>query len=100
MPLYITEFAGRRNARDGVDPFPIQPALAEQTVAVGVASVQSEAFNAGTDLVRVTTDVVCSIKFGTNPTATVATMRLAAGTVDYFTVPAGQAYKVAVISNS
>lgn len=100
MPLFITEFAGRRNVRDGVDPFPIQPALAEQTVAVGAASAQSAAFNAATDLVRVTTDVVCSIKFGANPVATAASMRLAAGAVDYFAVPVGQAHKIAVITNT
>lgn len=100
MPLYITEFSSRRNARDGMDPFPAQPAPVEQTVAIGVGSVQSAAFAATTDLVRVTTDVACSIRFGANPVATAANMRLAPGAVDYFSVPAGQAHRIAAITNT
>lgn len=100
MPLYITEFSSRRNARDGMDPFAVQPAAVEQTVAIGAASVQSAAFAAATDTVRVTTDVVCSIKFGANPVATAASMRLAPGTVDYFSVPAGQGHRIAAITNT
>lgn len=100
MPLFISEFSSRRNARDGMDPFPAQPAAVEQTIAVGAGSVQSAAFATATDLVRVTTDVVCSIRFGANPTATAGSMRLAAGTVDYFSVPAGQAHRIAVIVNT
>jgi len=50
--------------------------------------------------VRVHTDVICSIKFGTSPTATTSTARMVAGQTEYFAVPQGASYKVAAISNT
>lgn len=67
-------------------------------VAIGGASVQSAAFNADTRIIRVHTDAVCSIAFGTNPTATANSMRLAGNQTEYFAVRAGD--KLAVITNT
>lgn len=95
--LYITEFAFQGG---GESPLPLgqQPVIAEQTIAIGGASVQSAVFNAATRFVTVSTDAICSIKFGTDPTATTDSMRLAADQSVSFGVQAG--LKVAVISNT
>jgi hypothetical protein len=100
MPLYISEHEVMGAQHGGLVQAVRQPPLAEQTVAVGGASVQSSAFNARTQVVRVHTNVVCSIKFGTDPTATTSTARMAAGQTEYFAVPQGASYKVAAISNT
>ena len=99
--LFITEYAFQGQNPDGrsLPEIPLEPPLAEQTVAIGGASAQSAAFNAGTTFVRIHTDVICSIAFGTNPTATATTRRLAAGSTEYFAVPRGQSFKVANITN-
>jgi len=96
--LFINEFLR-------ADQFPAHPmvmteSVADQTVAIGAASAQSAAFNATTSIVRVVSDVACSVHFGTNPTATTAKMMLTAGVAEYFYVPKGESYKVAVIANS
>ena len=71
--LYITEYAtlGVQQVGGMVSQTPQEPPLAEQTVAISGSSAQSSAFNAQTTLVRLHTDAICSIEFGTNPTATV-----------------------------
>ena len=81
-------------------PVAIAPALADQTVAIGGSSAASAFLNVRTRVVRLATDATCSVAFGTTPTATVTTMRLAAGAVEYFGVPAGGNFKVAVIANT
>ena len=101
MPLFITEFSGQSLDANGVFiPSVITPSLADQTVAVGASSVQSAAFNSNTRVVRLSSDVVCSVKFGSSPTATTTTMRLPANSVEYFGVAANTVIKVAVIANS
>lgn len=99
--VYVTEYAKQGRDASG---FPMvvadEPAVANQTVAISVSSVQSSAFNALTKFVRVHTDAICSIEFGTNPTASSTTRRLAANTTEYFSVPQGASYKVAVITNT
>lgn len=94
--LYIAEF--RQVGDLGRIQAPEQPPYAEQTVAIGVGSVQSSAFNTATKFIRVHTDAICSIKIGSNPTATATTARMAAGQTEYFTVLAG--HKLAVIVNT
>lgn len=99
--LFITEYA--RQGRDAGGRNMVvaeEPPLANQTVAITAGTVQSSAFAAGTAFVRVSTDAVCSIEFGTNPTASATTRRLPANTTEYFSVPQGLAYKVAVITNT
>jgi hypothetical protein len=99
--LYITEFSDLAQTIRGAADFPQEPALAEQTVAIGAGSVQSSAFNAATTYVRIAADAVCSITFGTNPTATATKRRIAANVPgECFGVPVGQSYKVAVITNT
>jgi hypothetical protein len=98
--LYITEFDTTKIIEGAGAPGIItdEPPLAEQTVAIGAGSVQSAAFNAGTQMIRVHTDAVCSIAIGTNPTASATTRRLAANQTEYYGVMAGQ--KLAVIQNT
>lgn len=100
--LFITEFANIGSSTQNAQPMDAvaQPTVAEQTVAIGGSSTASSAFNANTRLVKLHTDAICSVKFGTAPTATATTMRMAANENQYFVVPANQAYKVAVITNT
>lgn len=93
--LYISEFQPYEVS--GL-PVAITPVIAAQTVAIGGSSTQSSAFNASTGLVRIHTDSICSISFGSNPTATTSNGRLASNTTEYFAVHPGT--KVAVIANT
>lgn len=99
--LYITEFVAQ--GRDGagyVAPAPLVPPVAEQTVAIGGTSTASSAFNARTAVVRILSDSICSIAWGTAPTATTTTARVPADVPMDFMVPVGQSFKVAVITNT
>jgi hypothetical protein len=96
--VYIQEYA--EQARDNnarTIPAGQEPPVTSQTVAIGGASVQSSAFNAKTCFVRIHTDAICSVKFGSNPTVTATDARLAANTTEFFGVRPGE--KVAVITN-
>lgn len=101
MPnLYITEFA-----QEGVDalgrvmPTARQQPLASQKVTF-TTSTQSATLNANTTLVRLNTDGVCSVAFGTNPTATTSDMRMALDQTEYFAVQANSGLKIAAVSNT
>lgn len=96
--LYITEFNAQGNTGGFSAACAYQPPVAEQTVSIGGASTQSNAFNTATLFVRLHTDSICSIEFGASPTASATTARMAANQTEYFAVVPGQ--KVAVISNS
>lgn len=97
--VYISEYAEQaRDNRGYLLPAGQEPSLAEQTVAIGGASAQSAAFNAKTRFVRIHTDAICSLKFGSNPTATATTPRMPANGTEFFGVTPG--HKVAVITNS
>lgn len=99
--LYVTEFENQGiDANSRVMPIPSEPPVANQTVAIGATSTASAAFNAATAFVRIHADAICSIAFGTSPTATTTTRRMAANTTEYFKVPLGKAYKIAVIANT
>lgn len=74
------------------------PPLTTQTVAIGGSSTQSSAFDAKTKMVAVHTDAICSVEFGSNPTATASSRRMAANTTEYFEVTG--AHKIAVITNT
>lgn len=103
--LYVTEFSSLAQAGAQAGPGALTngpivatPPVVDQTpVAIGVAA-QSAAFNDATKIVRIHTDAICSIAFGKNPTASVNTMRLAAGQTEYFGVIPGE--KVSVIANT
>lgn len=101
--LYITEFV--KQGRDGAgfpnqNATPEEPAMAEQTVAIGASSVASATFNAKTTMVRLHCDVVCSISVAATPTATATNRRLAANTTEFLALPANSGLKVAVITNT
>jgi hypothetical protein len=98
--LYVTEYSTMGRDPNGVASMAQEPPMAEQTVAIGGGSLQSVAFQPATRFVRLHTDSVCSIEFGPNPTATTTTARMAANQTEYYAVPQGSAFKVAVISNS
>lgn len=82
----VTEFAER-------PPVTYQaayaPALAYANITYTTTSVQSPVFQANTVLVRIVCDADAWVIFGTNPTATLATMYLPAKAVEYFTVQPG-----------
>jgi len=101
--LYIAEFAEMEIGPAGrVGQMPMQPPLAEQTVAIGASSTQcTNPFNAQTRFVRLHSDVAAQYLFGTNPTALKdanGSARMAAGQTEYHGVPKGQSFKVAVLA--
>lgn len=96
--LYVTEFSNL-NLSSNPQQIPVQPPVAEQTVTF-TTTTQSSAFNTSTNLVRIQPTGICSISFGTNPTATTSKMRMTAGSEAYFVVPQGQSYKVAAVDNT
>lgn len=96
--LYVTEF-GPTNTPFSPDRLAAPP-LVDQTPVTFTTTTQSAAFSGGTALVRIQPDGICSIAFGTNPTATTNNMRLTAGQTEYFSVPMGQSYKVAAVTNT
>lgn len=91
--LYITEYQSLDQ-----HGLPIDPPLAEQTVAIGGTSTQSSAFNANTRYLRLHTDAICSVLVGSNPTATAAKKRMADESTEWVQVAGG--HKIAVITNS
>ena len=99
--LYITEYAELAIGPAGrVGQMPMEPPLAEQTVAIGVTTVQSSAFSSKTRFVRLHTDAICSVEFGLNPIATATTQRLAANQTEFKDVSRLPSGKVAVITNT
>jgi len=98
--LYIAEFEEMPHTSGSKIPVALQPPLAEQTVAIGGASVASAAFNARTRFVRLHNDVICSVRFDLAPTASATTARMAAGATEYHGVQKGVGMKVAVITNT
>jgi hypothetical protein len=98
--LYITEYQLLAQDAGNEAQMPLDPPLAQQTVAIGASSAQSAAFNTATQFIRIHADAVCSILIGTNPTATATSSRMAANQTEYRGVPAGGGYKIAVITNT
>lgn len=95
--LYVTEY--KDVGRSAFTPMVAQaPGIVGQTIAIGGASLQSAAFNAATNLIRVHTDAICSVAIGPNPTATTSVKRMAADQTEYWAVNPGD--KIAVISNT
>jgi hypothetical protein len=104
--LYIDEYSTVATVGQNLGPAftPVQagvmPSLVSQNVAIGGSSAQSSAFNGKTLLIRVHTDVICSIAIGSNPTAVTTATRMAANQTEYFGVPPNTGYKIAVIANT
>jgi hypothetical protein len=93
--LYITEYEGLE--KNGL-PAAVAPAVTKQTVAISGSAAASEAFNTVTNLIRVHTDVVCSIAIGPAAVATATDGRMAADQTEYFSVQPG--HVISVISNT
>lgn len=96
---YISEFSAQHTDQGRPVPVAYCPAITEYTVAIGGGSVQSPVFNANTNLIRVHSDAICSIKIGLNPTATTSNARMAQNQTEYFGFEAGKGFQIAVISN-
>jgi len=93
--LYISEYT--QNQID-LPVVAAEPATANQKVDFTAGATQSSAFRNDTRLVRIHAEAICSILFGTNPTASAANARLVAGQTEYFKVFPG--HKVSVITNT
>lgn len=91
--LYITEFASVYQGRMVIPQTP----GSHQTVAIGTEA-DSVAFKDTTVVIRVHADAICSLAFGSAPTASTTTMRMAANQTEYFAVRPGD--KLSVISNT
>lgn len=70
----------------------------DQLVDFTSGATQSTAFNSRSRYISISTDSVCSIAFGTNPTATTSNRRLPANFFGYFPVAGGD--KISIISNT
>lgn len=93
--LYISEYT--QNTIDSPNVAQ-EPSTATQTIAVGAGSVQSTVFRNDTKMVRLHTDTIACYAFGTNPTATTSSPRMAANQTEYFKI--NPAFKVAIIAAS
>lgn len=99
MPLFLTEY--RDAARDtGSNHIAAgsEPSVAEQQIVASGTSTQSAVFNPQTSFVMVHAQEAVCLKWGTNPTAVTTAQRMAAGETRYVGIPAGQGFRVAVIS--
>lgn len=99
--LYVTEYSDiAQTVRGPAQIGQENTGVVDQTPVTYTTTTQSAAFAATTVLVRIHTDSICSINFGTNPTATTNNRRLDAGATEYFGVPLGGSYKVAAVTNT
>ena len=93
--LYITEYGGIGASGAQV---PEEPPLAEQKITIGATSLQSAAFAASTEIIRIHGDAISSYAVGEDPTATTSKARLPADRDRYVGVRPG--WKIAVIENT
>lgn len=98
--LYIREYPDSGAYQSG-NILPVEPGTDQAPITISATSAQSAAFKNNTRVVRLSTDVSCSIVFGTNPTAVTATqLRMAAGQTSDFLVSLGSGLKVAVVTTA
>lgn len=98
--LYVTEYEHMVELAGGRLPVGKEPAVATQAVTYTGTAAASAAFNIRTKFVRIHTDGICSIVFGTAPVADLNSARMAAGQTEYFGVPGENSYKVSAIVNT
>jgi len=98
--LYVTEFAAPFiDISRGMPMVGFGAKVAQNNVSIGGSTAQSASFNVLTKIIRVHTDAICSVEVGgSNPVATTASSRMAAGQTEYYYV--NGADKIAVISNT
>src|SRR5262245_60112505 len=98
--LYIAEFTDISQVPSGRIQVVRAAPIVEQRIAIGGGSAQSATFDPRTRVVRLHPDAICSIAFGTNPTAAVTNARMSAGQTEYFAVNPADGLKVATITNT
>ena len=102
--LYITEYHDLPQAFSNSAPQLVrEPPLLDQTpVTIAATAAQSAPFNASTRVIRLHTDVVCSVLIGppASTTATANNQRLAANQTEYKMVVDGAGHCVSVITNT
>lgn len=76
--LNIAQFRGASVNSNVVTPVYRVPEIASANLTF-TTSTQSAVFDASTGVVRLTPDADCHVAFGTNPTATTASIRILAG---------------------
>lgn len=98
---YITEFVSQGVDLNGRQlPVAALPILRSTTIAIGATSASGSTLLNNTQLIRVNTDTTMSVTVSSGPTATTSGMRMAANQTEYFNIPAGQGWQVAVIANT
>lgn len=102
--LYITEYVTAQPVRAGqMLAAACDPPIAEQIITTSGASAQSANLNANTRFVRLAVGTAgVSVAAGANPAAAVTNRRMAAGSVEYFTVnpeSVAAGFKYAAIDN-
>ncbi len=95
--LYVTEYTTNSVNSGQAVPVMQEPGT-DQVVSFSGTPGSSTAFGTNTKWVRVHTDGICSILFGTAPSAATSNKRMIAGQTEYFAVYAGQ--KVSAITNT
>lgn len=96
MATRIIEYGGGPANRN-VAAVPASQGVTSQSALTATGtSAQSAAVNASTSIVLIQSDETVYVSFGTNPTATTNDYRIQAGGEQYFDVPLGQSWKVAV----
>lgn len=96
--FYVTEYATAGHMAGSTVPVAVGRPITNNNITIGAGSVQSNAFNTNTRLIRVHNDATqpVFVKIGLNPTAVTATDgRMAANQTEYYQVNPGD--KIAVI---
>ena len=97
MATRIIEFGGSGLLGEAFPVVPADQRITSQTALTATGtSAQSAAVAAGTACVCVQSDEAVYVLFGTNPTATTNDYRIQAAGEQFFSIPIGQSYKVAV----
>lgn len=78
--LYITEYAGSTPEGGLVSVVQQEPAIATQAVTFTGTAAASAAFNPATRYIEMSSDSICSVRFGSAPVATLNDTRIALGT--------------------
>jgi hypothetical protein len=99
--LYVTEFPSASVDHGAGVPVAFAPSVGgiNNNVTISGTHAESSAFGTNTRLVRLHTDTICYVKFGTAPVAvTVTDARMAANQTEYFAVQPGGGMKVSVVA--
>jgi hypothetical protein len=97
MATRIIEYGGPGVWGPSFNIVPAEQRVVSQSALTATGtSAQSAAFNAATGLVLVQSDEAIYVLLGANPTATTDNYRIQAGNEQFFSIPGGQSWKVAV----